>query len=318
MTNINFEIDIGKADMQDTYIHLARRFVAVSDAGSIKRASQDLNLSQPALTQSVQNIEDIFGCRLFERSQKGIVLTAMGERLYVRSRRMLDELALAREEISDLATGRIGALRISAGMAWGYCYLPDIIRRLQEQFPELEVDLDIAVSAKALAALREGRADVVFGSDNATFQEEGFVRSTLVTVDFAVACGLPSPLSKRESVKLDDVFESPVVIYQDDTELIDRVLTRIEQKAGRSLNIAVKTKSLLATLELVRSGRYVAFIARPFLERFSGPDIKVLPLDEPLYQFPTAIYYRKTLTHAAPFRTLLGFLDEFRATNGPR
>lgn len=310
--NINSEIDIGRTNMKHAYLQLVHRFICVADVGSIQGAARRLNLSQPALTQSIKHIEDIFGCRLFDRTKKGVLLTAMGERLAMRSRRMLEELELAGSEIGDLLAGRSSTMRISAGTAWGYCYLPAMIQQLQERFPDLEVDLDIALTSQALPSLCAGRIDVFLGADVPDFREEGFARQRLSNISIAAACGLSSPLVGRERIHLEDFAQAPVIIYQDDENLNRRVVHRIEKAIGRPLEIAVRTKSLLASLELVRTGRYTVFIAEPFLEKFSGSDIRLLPLNEPLYQFPTAIFYRKTLMHAPPFRALLDLLEAHR------
>ena len=299
--------------MSFSYAQHVRRFVSVSEHGSIQKAAQALNISQPALTQSIKHIEEMFECRLFERTKRGVLLTPMGEHLYRRSTRMLEELALAQAEIGDMAAGRASPLRISAGTAWGCCYLPTLIRKLQTQYTDLKIDLDIALTAQGLPQLKAGRIDALLGADESDFEQEGgFARLPLTPLDFAAGCGLASPLAKRKRVALEDFADVPIVIYQDDVNLMKQVIARIEHQIGRELEIAIRTTSLLTTLELVRDGPYVVFLAEPFLKKFSDPGICILPMERPLHRFPTAIYYRESLTHSRPFRTLLTMLEDFR------
>lgn len=297
------------------YLTLPRRFVEVVEAGSVQNAALALNLSQPALTQSIKKIEQAFNCQLFERTRQGMTLTSAGERLYLHSKRMLAEGSLAELEITDLIDGRSGALRIAAGTAWGYCFLPPIIRDLQARFGDLKVELDIALTEQALPRLLAGEVDVVLGaSDSVLMDDPSFSQTRLMELDIAAACGVGSPLYARQRVDLPDFADVPIIVYADDEQLMQQVIGRIEQTIGTTLDIAVRTKSLLATMELVSTGPYVVFLAKPFLQKFAQQGIHVLPVEGVLYSFPTAAYYRKSLTKTRPFQQFLILVEQLART----
>ncbi|WP_180901253.1 LysR family transcriptional regulator [Martelella soudanensis] len=297
--------------MRSTYSELVRRFVTVAECGSLQAAARALNMSQPSLTQSVRQIEINFEARLFERTRKGMTLTEAGQRLYDRSLRMLAEETRARAEIADVAQGGRQFLSIAAGTAWGYCFLPPVIHKLQQRHPELRVDLDISLTTQALPRLEDGKIDCFFGADHNGFvPSRGFVRKPLLDIDYAAACGPASPLWSQSKPVLADLATQPMVVYQDDMGLMTQVIARIEELAGHKVNIAVQTKSLLASLELAALGPYVIIMARPFLTRFAEPKLRILALDTPLHRFSSMLCYRESLTETRPFRTLLSLLDE--------
>jgi DNA-binding transcriptional LysR family regulator len=95
-------------------IHQLRTFAVVAREGSITRASEILHLSQPAVSAHIKAIEDAVGLTLFERTPRGMSLTAEGKRLLVKAEQTLG----AHRELLDEATrmkGRLtGALRISS------------------------------------------------------------------------------------------------------------------------------------------------------------------------------------------------------------
>ncbi len=294
----------------DPYITLVRRFIEVAESGTVQRASVKLNISQPALTQSIKKIEDVFDCQLFERTKRGMVLTSAGEQLYQRSKRIADENRLAQLEISDVLQGRSGTLRISAGTAWGYCFLPPIIRDLQSTFEDLKVELDISITSHAFPRLKAGDVDVVLGGS--AEMPEGdpmFSKIDLMSLSFAAACGKRSPLRRRKRVGFKDLQNHPIVVYEDDEQLMKRVIGRIEEEIGSRLNVAVRTKSLLAAMEMVSTGPYLIFLAEPFLQKFPGSGVHVLKVAKPLHVFGTAICFRASLTRTRPFRHFLHAIE---------
>jgi len=298
----------------DSYVALVDRFVAVADAGSVQRAATRLHISQPALTQSIKKIEEVFDCQLFERSKRGMVLTLAGEHLYARSRRMLDQSSLARHEIADILQGRSGTLRIAAGTAWGYCFLPPVIRDLQSAFSELQVELDIAITPSAIPRLKSGDVDVVLGASEAmTDDDPTFLKKPLMTLSFAAACGQSSPLRKRGPLGFADFADVPIVVYEDDKQLMEQVIGKIERELGFDLNIAVRTKSLMAAMELVSTGPYVIFLARPFLQKFSNAGVHLLPLRPALHSFETAAYFRRSLLRTRPFQQFIAAIEKLDA-----
>lgn len=305
----------------DSYITLVRRFIEVAEAGTVQHAAAKLNISQPALTQSIKKIEEAFDCQLFERTKRGMVLTAAGEQLYTRSRRIADENRLATLEISDVLQGRSGTLRIAAGTAWGYCFLPPIIRDLQTAYEDLKIELDISITTQALPRLYAGDVDVVLGAS--AEMPEGdptFAKADLMSLNFAAACGQASPLKDRRRVSFKDLKKTPIVVYEDDEQLMKRVIGHIEEEIETPLNIAVRTKSLMAAMELVSTGPYLIFLAEPFLQKFPGSGVHVLKVAKPLHTFQTAACFRASLTRTRPFRHFLSAVEALAVSwrNGPQ
>jgi LysR family transcriptional regulator of abg operon len=79
--------------------HHLRAFVEVARQGSIRGASRTLNLSQPALTKSIKELEEGMAAQLFVRRSKGVALTECGEGFYQRARLILEELRAAQDDI---------------------------------------------------------------------------------------------------------------------------------------------------------------------------------------------------------------------------
>ena len=95
--------------------HQIRAFVEVARQGSIRGASRTLNLSQPALTKSIKELEEGMAAQLFVRRSKGVALTECGEGFYQRARLILEELRAAQDDIRQRQGEQAGQINIGMG-----------------------------------------------------------------------------------------------------------------------------------------------------------------------------------------------------------
>ncbi|MFO0602806.1 MAG: LysR family transcriptional regulator [Polyangiales bacterium] len=142
--------------------HQLKTFVTVAREGSVTRASERLHLSQPAVSAHIKALEDALGLALFERTPKGMSLTADGRRLVVKAeqalaahRDLLDEATRTRARLS-------GKLRFGAGSNSDHAAVGRLLTTLAERHPEVEVALKHGTSAEILAGLRNGSLDAGF------------------------------------------------------------------------------------------------------------------------------------------------------------
>lgn len=148
-------------------IYQLKTFVAVAREGSITRASELVHLSQPAVSAHIKAIEEALGLALFDRTPKGMSLTADGQRLLAKA----EQTIAAHQELMDEATrskARLsGKLRLGAGSNSNHQAIGRLVTVLSERFPEVEVALKHGTSAEILAGLRNGSLDAGFYNEGA-------------------------------------------------------------------------------------------------------------------------------------------------------
>jgi DNA-binding transcriptional LysR family regulator len=136
-----------------------KTFVAVAREGSITRASEQLHLSQPAVSAHIKALEDTLGLSLFERTPRGMSLTPEGNRLLVKVEQMLAAHQQMMEEAARIK-GRVGGkLRLGACGSLKNEVIGHLLRTLAERHPEVEVTLKHGTSADILVGLRNGSLD---------------------------------------------------------------------------------------------------------------------------------------------------------------
>jgi molybdate transport repressor ModE-like protein len=140
------------------------RFVrSVAEHGNISAAARDLGITQPALTKIVSRIEDLLGARLFYRRSRGVALTPFGELVLRRLDRVEHEMFSLGNEIQAMKAGLSGTVAIGVGQFWLGRIVPNVVARLMQTAPEVQVRIVTGTRDELLASLRRGKIDLMLG-----------------------------------------------------------------------------------------------------------------------------------------------------------
>jgi DNA-binding transcriptional LysR family regulator len=136
-----------------------RGFVAVAEELHFGRAATRLNMTQPPLTRQIQSLERILDIRLFDRGRE-VQLTAAGTAFLADARRVLALVETAPDSARRVAAGEAGTLRLGFTAIGAYAVLGPMLTLINEQLPEVEVELNEQVSEDQFAALAGNRLDL--------------------------------------------------------------------------------------------------------------------------------------------------------------
>lgn len=140
-------------------IHQIRAFVEVARQGSIRAASRMLNMSQPALSKSIQELEEGLAAQLFFRRSKGVTLTDAGESFYQHASLILEELRAAQEDIRQRQGQLAGQINIGMGASISRSLMPAVISRFHQQHPQVKVRIMEGQLVSMINELRQGELD---------------------------------------------------------------------------------------------------------------------------------------------------------------
>jgi DNA-binding transcriptional LysR family regulator len=149
-------------ETEDMDIYQLESFIAVAREGSIKKASEVVHLSQPAVSAHIKAVEATLGLTLFERTPRGMSLTPEGERLFVKAVQTLSAFRELVDEAKRLEGHLTGKLRLGAGSSSNQAALGRLLSTLAERCPEVTVSVKHGTSVETLAGLRNGSLDVGF------------------------------------------------------------------------------------------------------------------------------------------------------------
>ncbi|MBT8455485.1 MAG: LysR family transcriptional regulator [Rhodobacteraceae bacterium] len=136
-----------------------KTFLTVVRLGGVGKAAHALNLTQPAATARIKNLEATLGCDLFDRTSGGMKLTKRGELLLTHAERFEHLSELVEKDIVDPA-GIEGHLRLGVSETIAQCWLPEFLARLRTLFPKLEIGFNVDISLNLRAGLLNREVDL--------------------------------------------------------------------------------------------------------------------------------------------------------------
>lgn len=222
-----------------------RVFTAVAELGSFTLASEQLFMTQPAVSKRIANLEAQLGARLFDRVGHTIHLTAAGRVLKTEAQTVLQSLAFARHQIQNLNAGVSGPLNIVTSHHIGLHRLPPTLRYLRQTFPEIELNVQFMDSEEAYAGVTAGNIECALLTlpDTIDNQLESY---PIWTDELAIFCAHNSTIANIEPLDLCRLSEFPVVLPEKHT------FTR--------LKIVEFFKSHGIRLDKIRNGDYLETI----------------------------------------------------------
>lgn len=138
-----------------------RVFSSVAKNLSFTKASQELFISQPAITKHIQELETMYQTRLFERMGNKILLTDAGRLLLEHCEKILEDYGRLEYEMNLLRNEHTGELRLGASTTIAQYVLPPLLARFIEKFPQVSLSLFSGNSSEVEKALQEHRIDLI-------------------------------------------------------------------------------------------------------------------------------------------------------------
>jgi LysR family transcriptional regulator, hydrogen peroxide-inducible genes activator len=187
--------------------------VAVADRRHFGKAADACHVSQPALSAQIRKIEDFLSVQLFERSNRSVVITPIGEQVARQARVVLEEagkIAVLAQEISEPLSG---ALRLGAIATLGPYLMPHLLGPLRKQFPKLELLMKEGLTDELIEDLRNGALDAVLAAP--TFDTDGLKVIPLFDEPFLVAAPKSHVFASKSAVRPKDLNSEEMVLLED-------------------------------------------------------------------------------------------------------
>ncbi|MGO8185238.1 LysR family transcriptional regulator [Rhizobium leguminosarum] len=261
-----------------------RMIVAIEDSGQISAAADVLNISQPAASRMLSEMESITKTSLYERVARGVVLTTFGAALARRARKILLELREASREIGELKSGKGGSVFIGAVTAPAMSLVVPAINKVRKAYPGIEINIQVETSNVLARELLAARHDFIIGRIPDDLNPRLFEVTEIGIERACLIVRSSHPLMKQKTSSLADVRDYDWV-FQPPGTLLRRTIEDVFLSRGVALpeNI-VNTSSLLLTCAIICETDAIAPVAvdvAQFLasQGSNASDVRMLPID---------------------------------------
>lgn len=232
-----------------------RYFLQVAERGNFTRAAEELGISQPALSRSIQKLEEELGQPVFERKTRSVSLTEAGTLLQSRAQQVLTILEDTKAEITD--DGHSGRVRVGAIPTIAPYFLPKVLRQFSKEFPKATVIVQENTTDSLLKSCTQGEIDLAILALPVSARyleiEELFEEELLLV--------LPPehPLVEKAKIRLCDVEPYPFVLLDEAHCLSDNIVSFCRQRSFQPVAVE-RTSQLAMVQELVSLSHGVSMI----------------------------------------------------------
>ena len=145
--NINFE--------------LYRIFYVVANHSNITKASEELNISQPAISKSIKNLEDQLGGNLFIRTKRGVILTEEGKEFYNYIKQAMEYINNAEKKFTNLINLETGCIKIGINTTLTKEFLLPFLEEFHSLYPKIDIQIMTGLTTELISKLKNGLIDIV-------------------------------------------------------------------------------------------------------------------------------------------------------------
>lgn len=244
-------------------VRFLEAFVWVARLGSFKAAAEKMHTTQAGISSRIATLEQQFGVKLFDREHRGVMLTYAGTELMPYAERMIETQARMMAAIGQ-SDAFAGMLRIGVIETVVHTWLPDLLSRFAEKYPNATLELISDITPRLRDDLLRGTLDCAILSEEIT---PGFIENRHIAtfaMRWIASPALAQRLPAKRMLTFADIAEHPIISFHRDSA----VYRNIAQRASGCTNLRVSYfSSLGAMVDLARSGFGTALLPPAVIQR---------------------------------------------------
>ena len=281
-------------------------FYTVANAGNISKAAKELYISQPAISKSIQKLEESLNCKLFLRSSRGVLLTEEGFLLYDHVREAFESLSEGEEKLKRSIELGVGHLQIGVSTTLCKYLLLPYLKEFIHQNPHVNISIKCQSTYETLKLLDENKIDI--GLIGKTENLKGISFYPLDTIeDIFVANNEYLDNLKARGIHSDLILENSTLMLLDKNNITRQYIDDYFQENHITVADSIDVSNMDLLIDFAKIGVGCACVIKNFVETelADGTLLEIpLPIDIPKREVGFAFK-----EHIMPTKTLASFID---------
>jgi len=267
-----------------------RTFVTIAQVRSFAEACEILHLSQPALSISMKNLEEIIGGKLLTRSTRAVSLTAEGQQFLPVAKRLLTDFDDAFIELSDLFSLKRGNLSLAAMPSFASTHLPQHLLVFSDKYQDIKIRVHDVIAEEAVAMVQTGKVEFAISFDPGEFEDLNF--ETLFSDQLLAVFPEKHALTKVAELTWQQLSQYPFITLQRPSSI--RLLME-STLAEQDLFLQVKYESnqLATVVQMVANKLGVSAIPSLYKQQIQALNLKHSALTSPTISRRVGIITRR-------------------------
>lgn len=276
-----------------------KTFYLVAKYKSFTKASQELFISQPAVTQTIKKLEDQLNIKLFDRSANGaIALTAAGEVVYYYAEKIFN-LAVANKTIVEQAKeASFEVINIGVPTHIGSFYLVKYVKEFNDKYPNIKFNIINKKSDEMIIMLKKRELDVVIDTNMSDIKDDLIATIKILDLNSCFVCNEKyKNISNKEKIELNELIRYPLILPGETTSNRKLIDYKLKEK-GIILKPLIEANSSSISRELIIEGIGIGWMIKEFVQEDIDKHILYeLDVDFEQVLTPISIAYNKKFNH---------------------
>jgi len=300
--------------LQDLHV-----LMTVVQAGSMGKAAQRLNTTQPNISRSIAELEHTLGVRLLDRHRQGIEPTEYGRALLDCGAAVFDDLRQGVKNIAFLADPTAGELRIGTTTLLAASFVSALVDRLSRRYPRMVFHLVTGYTETLHRELAERNVDLLIIRGSGPIADPRYDFEFLFDDSYVVAAGAQNQWVRRRRIEIAELVNELWVLPPPDSVIGSIVMDAFRASGLDYPRVSVVTDCPHMRISLLATGRFVTiFPASAFRFLTKRSELKVLPVELPMARRPNGIVTLKNRALSPVARLFIDCAREVAKTPAKR
>ena len=289
-----------------------RIFYTVANTGNISKAAKELYISQPAISKSIQKLEESVGCKLFSRSSRGGVLTDEGKLLYEHVSEAFETLTMGEEKLKRSIELGVGHLKIGVSSTLCKYLLLPYLKEFIRQNPHISISISCQSTNDTLKLLEDNKIDIGLIGKPENLKNIHFDFLEEIEDIFVAAKDYLRNLKAR-GIQKDHILQSSTLMLLDKNNMTRQYIDDYLQENQIIIKDSIDISDMDLLIDFARIGVGVACVIKNFVrEDLENGTLMEIPLGFPIHKREVGFAYKTTTKPSKSLAEFIHFYKTYR------
>lgn len=251
--NINFE--------------LYRIFYTVANHGNITKASEELLISQPAISKSIKNLEEQLGGTLFVRTKRGVILTEEGKEFYKYIKQAMEFIQNAESKFTDMINLETGTIKIGISTTLTKEFLLPYLEIFHSKYPNINIEITTNITNELIPKLRNGLIDMIILNLAKNHYGDDIDIMNVKEIHDCFICNKSYKELLNRKVSIKELANYPLVLLPKGANTRTFV-DNLASKHGITLKPNIELASISLNVEFARIGLGISYVTKEYITKY--------------------------------------------------
>ena len=244
---------------------LYRIFYVVANNGNITKASEELNISQPAISKSIKKLEEQLGGQLFVRTKRGVILTEEGKEFYNYIKQAIEYINNAENKFTDLINLETGCIKIGISTTLTKEFLLPYLEKFHTLYPKIDIKIITSLTSDLITKLKSGLIDIVILNlnDKNYGNDIDIIKCMKINDCFVVNSKYKNLINKEVSLK--EINNYPLILQSKGSNTRE-FLDNIAKEKGIIFNPNIELASYSLVVEFAKIGLGIGYVTKEYIK----------------------------------------------------